>query len=151
MFDAECRVSGRRRSEIVIHKQWGWKRDPRRRYKLLADGRRALIAKAGECKRGTATWRRTESTKLRRRAVVHGAIQVGGVSLKLAQLRMISVDNPTGFSVGIAGRFGIHRLLKLAIETAEHDPWTANRLQRVPGNRDLRRCIRAELQMQPSH
>ena len=72
----------------------------------------------------------------------------GGVGPQSTDLRVIGVDNLAGLCIGVAGRLGLDRLLERAIETPEHDKGIANGLQRVPGHYHLRRCIRAELQMQ---
>jgi hypothetical protein len=62
---------------------------------------------------------------------------------------MIGVDDLLGLPIGVAGRLGGSGLLELAVETPEHDPRIADRLQRMPGHHDLGRGIRAELEMQP--
>ena len=61
---------------------------------------------------------------------------------------MIGVDNLAGFCIGITDLFGLDHALERTVETPEHDTRIANGLQCVPGHHHLRRCIRAELQME---
>jgi hypothetical protein len=63
---------------------------------------------------------------------------------------MIGVDNLAGLRICVARHLGLDRLLELAIETPKHDTGILNGLQRMPGHHHLRRCIRAELQVQSS-
>src|SRR5208283_966424 len=107
-----------------------------------------LITKAGEREWRAATRGGAERRELRLGAVVEGPVQIRGVGPQSTDLRVIGVDNLTGLCIGVAGRLGLDRLLERAIETPEHDTGVANGLQRVPGHYHLRRCIRAELQMQ---
>ena len=73
---AERGIASRRRAEIIVHIRGVRQRHPRGRNENLAEGRRALIAEAGERERRATTRRGTERTKLRLGAVVQCPVQI---------------------------------------------------------------------------
>src|SRR5260221_12169734 len=101
---AERGIARRRRAKIVIHIHHirGIRhRHPCRRYVLLAEGRRALIAEARERERRATTRRGAERSEFRLGAVVHGTVEIRGVGLQAIELRMMGVDNLAGLARGL--------------------------------------------------
>ena len=121
-LDAERGVARRRRAEIVVHIRRIRQRHARGRHVLLAQGRRALVAEAGEGEGRAAPRGGAEGAELRLGAVVERAVEIGGVGPQAAELGMMGVDDLAGLGVGVAGLLGLDRLLELAVEPPEHDP-----------------------------